>query len=97
MDPTRQIKARVGAARLLLEQQVAGSAMHVSVSRLQAAAIVELLGQSSLSSQALTHTHTHNKQTNKQANKQTNTQAGKQTNTQTNNKQTNKQTRPGPT
>jgi hypothetical protein len=51
MDPTRAIKARVGAARLLLEQHVAGSALHATVSRLQTAAIIELIGQSSLSSQ----------------------------------------------
>jgi hypothetical protein len=51
MDPTRAIKARVGAARLLLQQHVAGSALHVTVSRLQAAAIIELIGQSTLSSQ----------------------------------------------
>jgi hypothetical protein len=51
MDPTRAIKARVGAARILLEQHVAGSAIHVTVSRLQAAAIMELIGQSALSSQ----------------------------------------------
>ncbi len=51
MDPTRAIKARVGAARLLLDQHVAGSALHETVSRLQAAAIMELIGQSTLSSQ----------------------------------------------
>jgi hypothetical protein len=51
MDPTREIKARVGAARLLLEQHVAGSAIHVTVSRLQAAAIIEVIGKSSLSNQ----------------------------------------------
>ena len=51
MDPTRAIKARVGAARLLLDQHVAGSALHERVSRLQAAAIMELVGQSTLSSQ----------------------------------------------
>mgnify|MGYP000099285420 CR=1 FL=1 len=52
MDPTRAIKARVGAARLLLDQHVAGSGLHETVSRLQAAAIIELIGQSTLSSQA---------------------------------------------
>jgi hypothetical protein len=51
MDPTRTIKARVGAARILLEQHVAGSAIHVTVSRLQTAAIIELIGQSALSNQ----------------------------------------------
>jgi hypothetical protein len=51
MDPARAVKARVGAARLLLQQHVAGSPLHATVSRLQAAAILEVLGQSTLSSQ----------------------------------------------
>ena len=38
-----RLRARIGAARLVLDQ-VAGSASHESVSRMQAAAVIELVG-----------------------------------------------------
>ena len=51
MDPTREMKARLGVARLLLEQQVLGSPAHVTISRLQTVAVCELLSTSTLGAQ----------------------------------------------